>query len=115
MTMSLRIWATAQPDGWLVETNTAGEHQRASSLVVPGPRIELLPITAVASPPFSVVLAHRDRPPHVPHAPVNEWLLDRAGTRRDVVIDLPMVQVRDEDRPGPVSYASLLAAPAAFA
>lgn len=112
ITMSLRIWVTAQPDAWLVESNRSGVHQRASGLLVLGPSVELLPITAVASPPFSVVLAHRDRPSGVPHAVVNEWLLDPAGARRDVVIDLPMIAVRGEDRPSPLSYASLMPAPA---
>lgn len=115
ITMSLRIWATAQPDAWLVESNPSGVHQRASGLQVPGPRIELLPITAVASPPFSVVLAHRDRPSGVPHAVVNEWLLDRAGACRDVVLDLPMIVVRGEDRAGPLSYGSFMPAAAASA
>lgn len=115
ITMSLRLWATAQPDAWLVESNPSGVHQRASGLLIPGPKVEMLPIGAVASPPFSVVLAHHDRPSGVPHAVVNEWLLDPAGTRRDVVIDLPMIVVRSEDRPGPLGYASFMPAPAASA
>lgn len=110
ITMSLRIWATAQPDAWLIETDGAGVHRRSSGLLVPGPRIELLPITAVASPPFSVVLAHVDRPDGVPHTVVNDWLLDPAGARRDVFIDLPMVDVVGEEAPGPVGYARFIPA-----
>jgi hypothetical protein len=112
ITMSLRIWAIAQPDAWLVENGRDGFHQRSSGILVPGPRVEMLPMSVVASPPFSVVLAHHERPNHVPHVVVGEWLLDRAGVRRDVVIDLPMVQVIDEDSARPLSYASLVPAPA---
>jgi hypothetical protein len=115
ITMSLRLWATAQPDAWLVESDPSGVRRRPSGLLVRGPNVELLPITAVASPPFSVVLAHGGRPSGVPHAVVNEWLRDPAGARRDVVFDLPMIVVRSEDGPGPLGYARFMPAPAASA
>lgn len=108
LTMSLQIRVTAQPDAWLLESRNTGLHRRPSGLVIPGPRIEPLPITAVTSPPFSVVLAHVDRPDTVPHMVVNEWLLDPAGTRRDLCIDLPMVHILGDDGPGPLSYSSFV-------
>lgn len=111
LTMSLRFWATAQPDGLVVTQGGERVHQRSSGLVVAGPRIETVPITAVASPPFSVVLAHRERPVEVPHAVVSEWLRDPAGISRDVAIALPMIEVEGEGTPGPLSYSSFRPVP----
>lgn len=105
LTMDLRVWVSGQPDAWLVEVDKVGMHRRPSGLVVPGPRVERLPVTVVASPPFSAVLGHADRPADVPHVRVNDWLRDPAGSRRDVAIDLPMIDVVDEEVMAPVSYA----------
>lgn len=113
ITMSLRIWVAAQPDAWLVHSDSTGVHHRPSGLLVPGPHVELLPITAVGSPPFSVLLGHSDRPGGVPHTTTNAWLSEPAGTRREVAIDLPMVEVNGEGSAVPVSYASFQPARAA--
>lgn len=110
LTLSLRLWAMAAPDALLVELNGTDQHRRPSGLVIPGPKVESVPVTAVASPPFSVILAHSDRPGAVPHVSVNNWLLDPAGVRRQTYIDLPMTSVIGEDSPRPFTYADFVLA-----
>lgn len=110
VTMDLRIWAIGQQDAVVVVRNLTGERARPSGLVVPGPTTDPLPLTAVGSPPFSVVLAHVDRPTGIPHTSVNEWLRDPAGVRRKVVLDLPMVETLGADSPSPMTYGRFVPA-----
>lgn len=113
VTMSLHIWAVGQPAAVKASISAAGAVKRPSGLVVPGTQMEPLPITVVSSPPFNVVLAHAERPRGVPHSVVSGWLHDPAGVRRDVEVDLPMVDIAGDSTVGPmvVDYSLLARAP----
>jgi hypothetical protein len=115
LTPSLHFWACAQPESLVIKDGGAQFHRRPSGLLVVGPQIEQLPITAVASPPFSVVLAHTNRPAGVPHVVTNDWLRDPGGARRDVPIMLPLIEVADECCVMPPSFSDFRPVPALFA
>jgi hypothetical protein len=103
VTRSLRLWVSSQPQAVIAHIPTHKIHPRPSGLLVRGPLVEPSPTMVVQSPPFNVLLARMGHP-GVPHVQINDWLLDAAGQRRRVAVDVPLIQVLDEGAPIPVSY-----------
>lgn len=79
VTRSLKIWISSQPGTLAVQVSHRPFYARPFGVLVHGPRVDLMPTTAIQCPLFKVLLA-RINDPSVPHVPDRRLA---AGSSRD--------------------------------